>query len=103
MLGFARFHSSIASAAVLMAAALTLLPAARAQFNVPQAGTQVRDPAPLKPPPGAKVAIVEWEDMECPDCAHANPLLKEAAGNTTFHGSATTFPWRSTRGASPPR
>ena len=25
------------------------------------------------------MAIVEFEDMECPDCAHANPLLKEAA------------------------
>jgi protein-disulfide isomerase len=24
------------------------------------------------------VAIVEFEDLECPDCAHANPLLKEA-------------------------
>jgi protein-disulfide isomerase len=25
------------------------------------------------------VAIVEFADYECPDCAHANPLLKEAA------------------------
>jgi len=75
-----------------MAAALTLLPAAHAQFNMPPAGTQVHDPAPLKPPPGAKVAIVEWEDMECPDCAHANPLLKEAAGKYNIPWIRHDFP-----------
>lgn len=50
-----------------------------AQFAPPPPGTQVHDPAALKPPAGARVAIVEFEDMECPDCAHANPLLREAA------------------------
>ena len=33
----------------------------------------------LKPPPGQSVAIVEFVDLPCPDCANANPLLKEAA------------------------
>ncbi|HWG19485.1 MAG TPA: thioredoxin domain-containing protein [Terracidiphilus sp.] len=56
-----------------------LAPSARAQFNPPPAGTQVHDPAALKPPAGARVAIVEFEDMECPDCSVANPLLKEAS------------------------
>jgi len=87
MLGFARFCSTVvrvsgllpAVAGLMAAAALAVLPAAHAQFNVPPAGTQVHDPTPLKPPTGAKVAIVEWEDMECPDCARANPLLREAA------------------------
>jgi protein-disulfide isomerase len=41
--------------------------------------TQVHDAAALRPPAGAPVAIVEFEDMECPDCARANPLLKEAS------------------------
>ncbi len=50
---------------------------ARAQW-APAPTTPVHDAAPLKPPPGARVAIVEFEDMECPDCARANPLLKEA-------------------------
>jgi len=39
----------------------------------------VHDASALKPPAGAKVAIVEFEDLECPDCARANPLLKDAA------------------------
>ena len=42
------------------------------------APTHVNDPAALKPPPGARVAIYEFADMECPDCARANPVLKEA-------------------------
>src|SRR5436305_13453841 len=37
------------------------------------------DTSSLKPPAGAKVAIVEFVDLQCPDCAAANPLLKEAA------------------------
>ncbi len=62
-----------------LAGLLLAIPAARAQFAPPAPGTQVHDPSALKPPPGARVAIVEWEDLECPDCARANPLLKEAA------------------------
>lgn len=37
------------------------------------------DTASLRPPAGAKVAIVEFIDLQCPDCAAANPLIKEAA------------------------
>src|SRR4051812_46657427 len=33
----------------------------------------------LKPPAGAKVAIVIFEDLQCPDCARAHPLVKEVA------------------------
>jgi len=38
-----------------------------------------RDTRALHPPKGARVAIVVFEDMQCPDCARANPLLEEAA------------------------
>jgi len=54
--------------------------AAFAQFGAP-ATTPVHDTSALKPPPGARVAIVEFADMECPDCARANPLLKDAAAH----------------------
>jgi protein-disulfide isomerase len=62
-------------------AGLTLLMAAtaHAQFAAPAPTTQVHDASALRPPAGARVAIVEFADMECPDCAHANPLLREAA------------------------
>ena len=33
----------------------------------------------LKPPSGAKVAIVVFEDLQCPDCARAHPLVNEVS------------------------
>jgi protein-disulfide isomerase len=71
---------SLAAAALLVAA----IPA-HAQFGAPPT-TQVHDASALKPPAGARVALVEFEDMECPDCGRANPLLKEAAAK--YH-----IPW----------
>src|ERR1035438_391463 len=59
--------------------ALLAAAGAHAQFVPPAPGTQVHDTAALKPPAGARVALVEFEDMECPDCGRANPLLREAA------------------------
>lgn len=41
--------------------------------------TTVNDTSPLKPPPGAKVAIVEFMDMECPVCAQMDPIVERAA------------------------
>jgi protein-disulfide isomerase len=63
---------------ISLAAAMLLIVSAHAQFG-PGPTTQVHDPAALRPPAGSKVAIVEFEDMECPDCSAANPLLKEAS------------------------
>jgi len=85
-------RTTAAALAGLALAALVLLPAARAQFGAPPAGTQVHDPSALKPPPGAHVAIVEFEDMECPDCARANPLLKEAAAKYNIPWVRHDFP-----------
>jgi protein-disulfide isomerase len=61
------------------ALSLTAIPGARAQFGAPSPGIQVKDTSALHPPPGARVAIVEFMDMECPVCAVDNPLLEEAA------------------------
>ncbi len=33
----------------------------------------------LRPPKGTQVAIVVFEDLECPDCRRAAPLLEDAA------------------------
>jgi protein-disulfide isomerase len=32
----------------------------------------------LKPPPHAKVAIIEFEDLECPLCAYTAPIVRSA-------------------------
>jgi hypothetical protein len=35
-------------------------------------------PEVLRPPKGSQVAIVVFEDLQCPDCRRAAPLLAEA-------------------------
>jgi protein-disulfide isomerase len=42
------------------------------------AAAQTVDPA-LRPPKGAQVALVVFEDLQCPDCRRAAPLVEEAA------------------------
>jgi protein-disulfide isomerase len=75
----------------LATALFAAVPGLRAQFSAPPT-TPVHDPAALKPPAGARVAIVEFEDMECPDCANANPLLKEAAAKYNIPWVRHDFP-----------
>src|SRR5471030_1991829 len=77
------------TSAALLAVAAACLPA---QFSPPPQGTPVHDPSALRPPVGARVAIVEFEDLECPDCARANPLLKEAAGKYKIPWVRHDFP-----------
>lgn len=43
-------------------------------------GVPFQDTSMLKPPAGAKVAIYEFEDLECPACAQAFPVVRAAAG-----------------------
>jgi protein-disulfide isomerase len=62
-------------AILLLAAAIP----ATAQTSVPAGqADHFRDTSMLKPPTGAKVAIVEFEDLECPSCGHAFPIVRAA-------------------------
>lgn len=62
---------------VLPAAALFFAVSVYAQVGALPT-TQVHDTSALKPPPGSRVAIIEFADMECPYCAQVNPLLEQA-------------------------
>lgn len=68
---------------VLSAVLLTLSPlACLAQGTYPPnspRATSFKDTSILKPPTGQKVAIIEFQDMECPVCARAFPVLHSAA------------------------
>jgi protein-disulfide isomerase len=46
----------------------------------------------LRPPAGAKVALVEFADLECPDCARAAPLVEEAAKAYNIPAVVYDFP-----------
>lgn len=71
-------HRNVVSASLSVLLSLAVV-SATAQVSVPP--NQVdhfKDTSMLVPPAGAKVAIVEWEDMECPACAHAFPFVHMA-------------------------
>lgn len=74
----ARLKSFRLVLALVPATVLLIVPAARAQFNAPET-TPVHDASALKPPPGARVAMIEFYDLECPVCAQTNPTLIAAA------------------------
>jgi len=82
---------ALVSAAFVSAALLFSVAAAHAQFGAPPT-TPVHDASALKPPPGARVAIVEFYDLECPDCARANPLLIQAAAKYNIPWVRHDFP-----------
>lgn len=69
-----RFVPSRALACVLCLAFVSAATAASAQTPI-----QILDASALHPPAGARVAIVEFDDLQCPACAAANPSLKAAA------------------------
>ena len=53
---------------------------AHAQLSAPpNTGNNFKDTSLLKPPTGARVAIIEFEDLECPACARAFPMVHAAA------------------------
>lgn len=68
---------------------MAAVPALRAQ-----APTVVHDASALRPPAGARVAIVEFEDMECPMCGRANPILMEASEKYQIPWVRHDFPLR---------
>jgi protein-disulfide isomerase len=64
---------------LLLAAALLVSAPAFAQFSAPpNSGNSFKDTSMLKPPAGASVAIYEFEDLECPACARAFPIVHAA-------------------------
>jgi protein-disulfide isomerase len=64
---------------LVVALILVLVVPAGAQIALPSTGaTAFKDTSAFKPPSGAKVAIIEFEDLECPLCAHVSPMVREA-------------------------
>ena len=67
-------------AAVVLLAPLSL-PALAQRSAPPGSGETFKDTSMLKPPAGAKIAIIEWQDLTCPNCAHAFPIVHAAAAH----------------------
>ena len=78
---------------VLVTSAL-LSRAGVAQFAAPIAPNSFKDTSMLKPPAGSKAAIVVFEDLECPACAHAHPIVQAAAAQYHVPVVRYDFPLR---------
>ncbi len=75
-----RISRLLAPALLLVLAPLALSAQSTVPPNSPQA-TPFKDTSLLKPPAGQKIAIVVFEDMECPVCAKAFPVVHQAASH----------------------
>lgn len=63
--------------------AVSLIPMAlHAQFSGVAPANPLHDLSILKPPAGKNVAIVVFEDLGCPACAHAHPIEIQTAAAT---------------------
>lgn len=68
-----RFAGALIAAAAL-SFSLGLPSTAQGQFAGPAQDGHFRDTSMLKPPTGQRVAVVVFEDLECPACANAHPI-----------------------------
>jgi protein-disulfide isomerase len=65
-------------AAVILVPVLALPVAATAQGAAGGPGDAFKDTSMLKLPEGQRAAIFEFEDLECPACSHAAPIVQAA-------------------------
>lgn len=65
-------------AACVVGLALGAGAVARAQFSGTPDPSSFHDTSMLKPPAGQKVAIIAFEDLECPACSTAHPIVQQA-------------------------
>jgi hypothetical protein len=75
------FRSVMAAAAVAMTLTLVAVPGFAQRAAPAGTGDPFKDTSMFKPPAGARVAILEWQDLECPACAHAFPIVHAAVAH----------------------
>ncbi len=75
-------------------ALLLTLPLAAQQAVPAGQGDTFKDTSPIKPPAGSKVAIYEFEDLECPACSRAFPIVHAAVEHYKIPLVRHDFPLR---------
>jgi protein-disulfide isomerase len=88
-----RLRSAIAAVALAMAlTTLLALPMLAQRAAPPGTGDTFKDTSMFKPPAGARVAVVEFEDLECPACSHAFPIVHAAVAHYNIPLVRRDFP-----------
>jgi protein-disulfide isomerase len=82
----------LATLALMLGVHCAALPAAAQRIVGTDPGKPFKDTSMIKPPPGAKVAIWEFEDLECPACARAHPMVVAAVEHYKVPFERKDFP-----------
>jgi protein-disulfide isomerase len=82
---------SLIATALLLSA--TLLAQAAPPANPENGGYPFINTSLLKPPAGAKVAVWEFEDLECPLCAADAPIVRKAVADYKIPYVRHDYPW----------
>src|SRR5580700_5212440 len=86
------FRSMIAAGAFVAALTLVAVPGFAQQAAPPGSGDPFKDTSMFKPPAGAKVAVIEFQDLTCPACAHAFPIVHAAVAHYNIPLMEKDFP-----------
>lgn len=87
-----RLRCVVVAAVVAMTLPFAAAPLLAQRAAPPGTGETFKDTSMLKPPAGAKIAIYELEDLECPACAHAFPIVHSAAAHYNIPIVRKDFP-----------
>lgn len=63
-----------------------------AQTTMGEGSAAFKDTSAFKPPAGVRVAIIEWQDLQCPACAHAFPIVHQAVAHYNIPLEEKDFP-----------
>lgn len=69
------------TARLALTALLLLTPALTPRVHAQDPGSNFKDTSMVRAPKGARVAIYDFEDLECPACSHAFPIVHDAAAH----------------------
>jgi len=82
----------VAVVAVAMTLPFAAAPVIAQRAVPPGSGDPFKDTSMIKPPLGARVALFEFEDLECPACARAYPMVHAAAAHYNIPLVRKDFP-----------
>jgi protein-disulfide isomerase len=85
-------RSLVFALSLAMTATFATLPLMAQRAVPPGTGDPFKDTSFVKPPAGAKIAIYEFQDLECPACAHAFPIVHAAAAHYNIPLIERDFP-----------
>jgi protein-disulfide isomerase len=87
-----RLRLFVTAVAIAMLLPLTAAPAPAQISAPPGTGETFKDTSMLKPPPGVRIAVIEFQDLMCPACAHAFPIVHAAVAHYNIPLEEKDFP-----------